>query len=204
MSRVTSWSIHCQICEKQISAVETSSSWFSNATCPLPPSHSFMYPTATRMFIRTPCSVTIGSRPVMSRMFSLVTCTSGRLFSSWWGRDPSAASKTASAAGTRAGSATQVPSKPCPASRALPSRMRSATVAGGDEAIGEGLHQRQIHRQALPVGQNVVAGVAQVLDHGEQVVPAGGFESGAVLAQLEEDLLHLEHRGDGLDVRGGP
>src|SRR5699024_4423 len=38
----------------------------------------------------------------------------------------------------------------------------------------------------------------------EQVVPAGGFESGAVLAQLEEDLLHLEHRGDGLDMRGGP
>ena len=46
-------------------------------------------------------------------------------------------------------------------------------------------------------------GVAEVLDDAEQVVPAAGVEAGRVVAQLVEDLLHLERGRDGLDQHGG-
>ncbi len=49
----------------------------------------------------------------------------------------------------------------------------------------------------------MLAGVAEVLDDGEQVVPAAGVETGGVLPQLVEDLVHLEGGGDGLDQHGG-
>ena len=50
----------------------------------------------------------------------------------------------------------------------------------------------------------VRAGVAEVLDDAEQVVPAAGIEPGGVVAELVEDLLHLESGRDGLDQHRGP
>ena len=48
-----------------------------------------------------------------------------------------------------------------------------------------------------PVGQHELgSAVAELLDHAEHVVPAAGVQPGRVLAQLVEDLLHLE-RGRG-------
>ena len=47
------------------------------------------------------------------------------------------------------------------------------------------------------------AGVAEVLDDAEQVVPAAGVQAGGVVAQLVEDLVHLERGRDGLDQHGG-
>ncbi|MBG9885500.1 hypothetical protein ABE10_02630, partial [Bacillus toyonensis] len=43
------------------------------------------------------------------------------------------------------------------------------------------------------------ASAAVVLDDREDVVPASGVQARAVVAQLEQDLLHLERRGKGLD-----
>ena len=49
----------------------------------------------------------------------------------------------------------------------------------------------------------LVAGVAEVLDDAEEVVPAAGVQAGGVVAQLVEDLVHLERGRDGLDQDGG-
>ena len=54
------------------------------------------------------------------------------------------------------------------------------------------------------VGQDELGtGVAEVLDDAEQVVPPAGVESGGVVAQLVEDLVHLERGRDGLDQHRG-
>ena len=44
------------------------------------------------------------------------------------------------------------------------------------------------------VGQHERRVVAELLDDAEDVVPAPGVEPGGVLAQLVEDLVHLERR----------
>ena len=49
-----------------------------------------------------------------------------------------------------------------------------------------------------------VTGVAEVLDDAEQVVPPAGVEPGGVIAQLVQDLVHLERRGDRLDQHRRP
>ena len=54
-----------------------------------------------------------------------------------------------------------------------------------------------------PVGQHELGSVAELLDHGEDVVPAAGVQPGRVLAQLVQDLLHLERGQDRLDENGG-
>ena len=51
------------------------------------------------------------------------------------------------------------------------------------------------------VGQHQAAR-PELLDHAEDVVPAAGVERAAVVAQLVEDLLHLERGEDRLDQHG--
>ena len=46
--------------------------------------------------------------------------------------------------------------------------------------------------------------MAELLDHAEHVVPAPGVQAGRVLAQLPEDLVHLERSQDRLDQHGRP
>ncbi len=82
--------------------------------------------------------------------------------------------------------------------------MGAAAVAGPHQTVGERLHQRQRVRQTVAVGEDELRGVAEVLHDGEQVVPAGGLEAGAVIAQLPEDLLHVERGRDRLDVDSRP
>ncbi len=83
-------------------------------------------------------------------------------------------------------------------------RERAATVAGPHQQVAVGAHERGGHRHRVPVGQDEArAGVAEVLDDAEQVVPPAGVEARGVVAQLVEDLVHLEGRGDRLDQDGG-
>ena len=83
-------------------------------------------------------------------------------------------------------------------------RVRAARVAGGHQQLGVGAHERRGHADLVAVGQHEPRAVlAEVLDHAEQVVPAAGVQAGGVLAQLVEDLLHLEGGRDGLDQHGG-
>ncbi len=83
-------------------------------------------------------------------------------------------------------------------------RVRAAAVAGLHEQLGVGAHERHRHRHAVAVGQQELAPVPEALDHREHVVPAAGVEAGRVLAQLVEDLVHLERGRHRLDQHGGP
>ena len=79
-----------------------------------------------------------------------------------------------------------------------------APVADGDELLRVGPHERDGHRHRVAVGQHELGPLAEALDHREQVVPAAGVQPGGVVAQLVEDLLHLERGRDRLDQDGGP
>ena len=60
-----------------------------------------------------------------------------------------------------------------------------------------------LHRHLGAVGQHRARVVPALLDEAEDVVPAAAVEAGGVLAQLVEDLVHLEGGGHGLDQHGG-
>ena len=59
------------------------------------------------------------------------------------------------------------------------------------------------HRHLRAVGEAEVLVGAEFLDAREDVVPAPDVEARGVLAQLVEDLVHLERGDDGLDQHGG-
>ena len=84
-------------------------------------------------------------------------------------------------------------------------REGAALVAGLDEQLGVSAHERHRHRHLAAVGQDEPgAAAAVVLDHREDVVPPAGVQARDVVAQLEEDLVHLERRGQRLDQHGRP
>ena len=84
-------------------------------------------------------------------------------------------------------------------------RERATPVAGADQKLGVGPHERRGHGHRGPVRQHELpAAVAEVLDHREQVVPAARVQARGVLVQLEEDLLHLHGRRHRLDQDGCP
>ena len=60
------------------------------------------------------------------------------------------------------------------------------------------------HRHRRPIGQHEGRVGVEPLGDAEDVVPAAGVEPADVVAQLVEDLVHLEGGGDGLDENGGP
>ena len=45
--------------------------------------------------------------------------------------------------------------------------------------------------------------IPEFLDEAEDVIPAAAVQSGGMIAQLVENLVHLERRGDGFDQHGG-
>ena len=53
------------------------------------------------------------------------------------------------------------------------------------------------------VGQQEVRSAVELLDDAEDVVPAAGVQPGRVVAQLVQDLVHLEGRQDGLEQHRG-
>jgi hypothetical protein len=80
----------------------------------------------------------------------------------------------------------------------------AALVAGPDELFGVGAHEGLGHGHLAAVGQDEPgAAGAEVLDEGEDVVPAAGVQAGGVVAQFVEDFLHFERGGDGFDQHGG-
>ena len=78
-------------------------------------------------------------------------------------------------------------------------RVSAALVAGGDEQLAVGAHERHGHGQLRPVGEPQSLAPAQLLDQGEEIIPAAGVEAAHVIAQLVEDLVHLEGGGQRLD-----
>ena len=58
------------------------------------------------------------------------------------------------------------------------------------------------HRDQCAVRQHELGVGTEALDEAEDVVPAAAVQTGRVLAQLVEDLVHLERGGDRLDQHG--
>ena len=152
---------------------------------------------------------------------------SSRWRSIWFGRSPRTRSNDSIATGTRSGCATHVPSKPWEASRSLSSRTFSsascvdfgvaarrderrhpahrvgtAAVARLHEELAVRPHEGHRHRHRGAIGEHELGPVPELLDDAEDVVPPTGVEPGGVIAQLVEDLVHLERRKDRLDEDG--
>ena len=83
-------------------------------------------------------------------------------------------------------------------------RVGAAAVAGLDQQLGVGAHERHGHRHLRAVGQHELGPLPEALDRAEDVVPAAGVQPRGVVAQLVQDLVHLERRGQRLDQHGGP
>src|SRR5436190_8089741 len=71
-------------------------------------------------------------------------------------------------------------------------------MARRDEELGVCAHERHRHRHLRAIRQHGT----ELLDHAEDVIPAAGVETDRALAQLPEDLLHLERGEDRLDQDG--
>ena len=76
-------------------------------------------------------------------------------------------------------------------------------MTGRHLKLGVRLHEGHRHRHLRAIGQDELAVAAELLDDREDVVPAAGIETGRVLPQLEEDLVHLERRQKRLDQDRG-
>ena len=82
--------------------------------------------------------------------------------------------------------------------------VRAAPVAGRDEQLGVRAHEGDGHRHLSTIGQDEVGPQAELLDRAEDVVPAAGVQPRRVLAELVEDLVHLERGEDRLDENRRP
>ena len=80
----------------------------------------------------------------------------------------------------------------------------AAAVAGGDEEASVSAHERNGHGDLPSVRQHERRQLTEALDEAEDVVPAAGVQARGVVAQLEQDLVHLEGRQDRLDEHGRP
>lgn len=75
----------------------------------------------------------------------------------------------------------------------------TSLVAGLDEKLDVGIHEGNGHGDGRSVGEDEVGVVAELLDGAEDVVPSATVETGAVVAELVDDLVHLKGSEDGLD-----
>ena len=183
-----------------------------------------MYWKPTLTFVRRPASVTCPGVEARSSSSAALTSTSSRSCSSWFGgavRAPPRRRRARPARGQgerpRSRRSPARPRAPCrPARRRAPAvrllvlargdqrrhpahRVSAAAVAGGDQQLGVGAHERNRHRHVAAVGKDHLRPVGEALDRREDVVPAPGVEARRMLAQLVQDLVHLERRRQRLD-----
>ena len=134
-----SWRIHCQICEREISAVAASSMRLLIPAAPRPPSQNERYWKPTETSLRRPSSVISPGVDFASSSWSAVTETSGRSLSIWLSLSPRTSSNAASAVSTTSGCATQVPSKPASASRSLSSLALASAFLLASSSLRDGI-----------------------------------------------------------------
>ncbi len=79
----------------------------------------------------------------------------------------------------------------------------AAAMAGLDAELGIAAHEVRGHGDLRTVGEEDGGVGGELFDEGEDVVPAAAVEAGGVLAELEEDLVHLEGGEDGFDQHSG-
>ncbi len=82
-------------------------------------------------------------------------------------------------------------------------RVDATAVAGADEERDVGGEEVLLHRHEAAVGEEESGEAPEPLDEREDVVPAAAVEARRVVAQLPEDLVHLEGAHDRLDEDRG-
>jgi hypothetical protein len=80
--------------------------------------------------------------------------------------------------------------------------MRAAPMTRTHGELRVGAHVRLLHRDLRAVGEQCARVVPVHLDETEDVVPAPAVETDRVIAQLVQDFVHLERRGQRLDQHG--
>ena len=81
-------------------------------------------------------------------------------------------------------------------------RVNPAPMARLDEKLHVGREKPLVHRDLRTIRQDRRGIFRALLDEAEDVVPSAAVEAGRVLAQLAEELVHLERRRKGLDEAG--
>lgn len=74
--------------------------------------------------------------------------------------------------------------------------VNTTTVAGLDEQLNVSVHERNSHSNIRTVRQDKVGVLAVTLDEREDVVPTTTVETGAVVAELVNNLIHLKSSSD--------
>src|SRR5713101_6855953 len=82
-------------------------------------------------------------------------------------------------------------------------RVRATFVARLHQQLRVRAHEGDGHRDLRAIGKHEVGTVPELLDDAEDVVPAPRVETARVIAQLVEDLFHLERGEDRLDEYSG-
>ena len=80
--------------------------------------------------------------------------------------------------------------------------VNAAAVAGLDQKLDIGVEEVAVHADLDTVGKHESRIVSQLLDEAEDVVPASAVQSGRMVAQLVENLIHLEGRQDRFEQDG--
>src|SRR3569833_1999783 len=80
--------------------------------------------------------------------------------------------------------------------------VHATLVARLDQQLDVGVHEGHRHGDGGAVGQHEARVLAELLDDGEDVVPAAAVAARAVVAQLVDDLAHLYAALLGLDAPG--
>lgn len=66
--------------------------------------------------------------------------------------------------------------------------MNTALVAGLDEKLHVSVHEGDSHSDVGAVREDEVGVLAELLDEGEDVIPAAAVKTGAVIAEFVDDL----------------
>ena len=84
-----------------------------------------------------------------------------------------------------------------------PDGVRPAGVTRPNQQLLVGAHERDGHGHLPAIRQDLVGPGVELLDDREDVVPAARVEPGGVVAELVQDLVHLEGGQDRLDQHRG-
>ena len=79
-----------------------------------------------------------------------------------------------------------------------------APVAGLDDQLRIGAHERGSHRHLGPVRQDECGVVLEFAYGAEDIIPAAAVQAGRVLPQFPEDFIHLKGSQDVFDQDRGP
>lgn len=78
----------------------------------------------------------------------------------------------------------------------------ASLVASLDQKFDIGIHEWHGHRNSRSVRQDKIWVLAKLFDRGENVIPSTAVETGRVIPEFINNLVHLKDSQDGLDQDG--